>query len=355
MRIAVGMSGGVDSSVSALLLKEQGHNVIGVTLRFHKEEVCEGINVCCSPQDVRDAVRVSEILGIPHITLSWEDIFGERVINYFISESLKGKTPNACAICNRDVKTAFLALYLNKVADIDRLATGHYILKEETKEYGTVLKRPKDRKKDQTYFMALIPSKIVPMLEFPLGNMTKDEVRKIAEDYKLPVSDKRESQELCFLMGKSPGKFLEEKVGNRKGKIVHISGKTLGEHRGLFHYTIGQRRGLGISWKAPLYVVDIDPETNTLFVAEEEFLYGNRLFVKDINFIVPKGKWNNVQAQIRYRSKPAPVKDIKEKDEGYEVIFGEKVRGITPGQIVAFYDGDILLGGAVIEREDYLA
>jgi len=349
------MSGGVDSSVAALLLKERGHDIIGVTLRFHKEEVCEGINVCCSPQDVRDAVKVSEILGIPHITLSWEDIFKERVIDYFINESLKGKTPNPCAICNRDVKTAFLAVYLNKIADVDRLATGHYIIKEEDKNLGTVLKRPKDIRKDQTYFMALLPSHILPMLEFPLGNMTKDEVRKIAENYKLPVYSKRESQELCFLMGKSPGDFIEEKVGGSRGKIVHLSGKVLGEHKGLFHYTIGQRRGLGVSWKAPLYVIDMDPETNTLIVAEEEFLYSDRLFVKDINFLVPKDKWENVQAQIRYRNKPARVKDIRELGEGYEVIFEEKVRGITPGQIVAFYNGDVLLGGAVIEKENNIS
>ncbi len=352
MRVAVGMSGGVDSSVSALLLKEKGYEVIGVTLRFHKE-VCEGINVCCSPQDVRDAVKVSNMLGIPHITLSWEDIFKERVIDYFVNESLKGKTPNACAICNRDVKTAFLAFYLNKVSDIDRLATGHYIVKEEHEKYGIVLKRGKDKTKDQSYFMALIPSDSVKLLEFPLGGMSKEEVREIARKYKLPVSEKRESQELCFLMGRKPGDFIEERAGKFEGDIVHVSGKILGRHKGIFHYTIGQRRGLGISWNKPLYVIDVDRERNILVVGEEEYLYKDSLFVRDINFLVPFEKWDKVSAQIRYRSKPVNVKDIVKEGKGYRVIFEEKVRGVTPGQIVAFYDKDILLGGAVIEKESY--
>ncbi len=352
MRIAVGMSGGVDSSVSALLLKERGYEVIGVTLRFHKE-TCEGINVCCSPQDVKDAVKVSNMLGIPHITLSWEEIFRERVIDHFIYESLEGKTPNACVICNRDVKTAFLAFYLNRVSDIDKLATGHYIVKEEDKNYGTVLKRGKDISKDQSYFMALVPHKFIRFLEFPLGSMTKERIRKIAKRHKLPVAEKRESQELCFLMGRKPGEFIEERIGKSEGDIVHISGKVLGKHKGIFHYTIGQRRGLGISWKRPLYVIKMDSERNTLVVGEEEFLYRDSLFVEKINFLVPLEKWERVSAQVRYRSQQICVKEIIREKGGYRIVFANKVRGITPGQVVAFYDRDILLGGAVIEKEDY--
>lgn len=354
MRIAVGMSGGVDSSVSALLLKERGYEVIGVTLRFHKE-VCEGLNVCCSPQDVRDAVKVSNMLGIPHLTLSWEEVFKNRVIDYFINESLKGKTPNACAVCNRDVKTAFLAFYLKKVSDIDRLATGHYVRKEEDKRYGTVLKRGRDISKDQSYFMALIPASSIEMLEFPLGNFTKEEVRNIAKMYKIPVSEKKESQELCFLMGKKPGEFIEETVGKREGYIMHVSGKVIGKHRGFYHYTIGQRRGIGVSWHRPLYVIDIDPLENLLIVGEEENLYKDNLFLKEINFLVPENKWEDVQAQIRYRSKLLKVRDIIKVKEGYRVIFEDKARGITPGQIIAFYDGsgEVLLGGGIIERENH--
>ena len=352
MRIAVAMSGGVDSSVSALILKEKGHEVIGVTLRFHTEECTTGLthNICCSPQDVRDAALVSQQLGIPHITLSWEEIFKKRVIDYFVQEYLSGRTPNPCAVCNREVKTAFLADYLKKVADIDRLATGHHAVIEDHPQYGRVIKRGKDLSKDQSYFLALIPPESLAILEFPIGGMTKEEVREIAKKKGLRVAEKRDSQEVCFLMGMTPGEFIERLMGERKGVIVSRDGVVLGTHRGIFNFTIGQRRGLGISAGKPVYVLDLDPKGNRVVVGDEELLYSKELRVKAINFHVPPERWNRVYAQIRYRSRPVEVRDIVKEGEGYRVILEEKVRGITPGQVIAFYDGDVLLGGSVIEE-----
>ncbi len=352
MRIAVGMSGGVDSSVTALLLKEQGHEVIGVTLRFHTVETCEiegTYNICCSPKDVQDAARVSQRLGIPHLTFDWEKIFKERVIDYFVREYLGGRTPNPCAVCNRDVKTGYFARYLKAVADIDRLATGHYARIEKSADYGRVIRRGIDRRRDQSYFLSLVKKEDLELLEFPLGNMTKEEVREIARKYGLEVADKRDSQEVCFLMGKSPGEYLSRIAGKREGLIKHVSGKILGKHTGIYNFTVGQRRGLGVSIGRPVYVVEIDPLSNTVIVGEEEYLYNDTLYVKDINFHVPFEKWENVSAQIRYRHSPVPVESVERTSYGYKIKFKEEVRGITPGQVIAFYSGDLLLGGAIIE------
>ncbi len=352
MRIAVGMSGGVDSSTTALLLKKQGHEVIGVTLRFHSEEACEVYgthNVCCSPKDVRDAAKVSQRLGIPHLTFDWEKIFKERVIDYFVREYLSGRTPNPCALCNREVKTGFFARYLKQVADIDKLATGHYAKIVEHPRWGYVIGRAKDRRRDQSYFLALVRKEDLGLLMFPLGDLTKEEVRKIAREHRLEVADKRDSQDVCFLMGRKPGEFIEERVGPREGPIKHISGKVLGKHKGIFHYTIGQRRGLGISYGKPLYVVKLDPETNTVVVGEEEYLYSDTLRVSALNLHVPLEEWTKPYAQIRYNHKPAEVVDIVPEGDGYFVKFKEPQRGITPGQVIAFYEGDLLLGGGIIE------
>jgi len=352
MRVAVGMSGGVDSSVAALLVKERGYEVIGVTLRFHTLNACGGEippGVCCSPEDVRDAARVSQKLGIPHITFDWERIFREKVIDPFVRDYSSGKTPNPCAICNREVKTGYFARYLRKVADIDRLVTGHYARIEETPSLGRVIKRAKDLRRDQSYFLALLRKEDLDLLEFPLGSLTKDEVRNIARTRGFEVADKRDSQEVCFLMGKSPGEYLSEVIGVREGPIRHVSGKILGKHRGVFNYTIGQRRGLGISHPRPLYVVELDPLTNTVVVGEEEYLYSDTILTEDLNLHVPTNLWRDVVVQIRYRQKPVPLESIEKTPSGFRVKLREKVKGVAPGQIAAFYEGDVLLGGAVIK------
>lgn len=354
MRVAVGMSGGVDSSVSALLMKLAGHEVIGVTLRFHTlPESCsvDDLRVCCSPQDVKDAVRISEKLGIPHITLDWERIFKSRVIDYFVREYLEGKTPNPCAVCNRDVKTGFLAKYLREVAQIDKLATGHYAKILEYKGRRLIAKA-EDKSKDQSYFLALLESDAIELLEFPIGSYTKDQVRKIAQEYNLPVAQKRDSQEVCFLMGKKPGEFLRNLVGPKEGIITDTEGKVLGKHTGIYNFTIGQRRGLRVSAGKPLYVIDVDWQNNRLIVGEEDKLYRDSLKLLYLNTHLPIKEWGDVYAVVRYRSKPIRVKDIRRTQDGsYLVEFEEKVWGITPGQVCAFYERDVLLGGGVIAKE----
>ena len=345
------MSGGVDSSVSALLMKESGHEVIGVTLRFHTEECSiEGThNVCCSPQDVRDATEVSRHLGIPHLTFDWEKLFRERVINYFVEEYARGRTPNPCAVCNREVKTGFFARYLRDVAGIDRLVTGHYAIIEDDPFFGRVIKRALDRKRDQSYFLALVRREDLNLLEFPLGTMRKEEVRKIAEEKGIRVAKKRDSQEVCFLMGMDPGKFVESEIGPREGDIVDLEGRVLGKHRGTYNFTIGQRRGLGISAGKPLYVIDIDAPGRRIIVGEEKELYRDSFIIGEINQHVDLGLWDSVEVQIRYRTRAVEVKDIVREGRGYKIKLKEEVRGVAPGQIAAFYSGERLLGGAVIE------
>lgn len=341
MRIAVGMSGGVDSSVAAYLLKSKGYDVIGITLRFHKEECDESSRVCCSPKDVQDASIVCDYIGIPHLTLDWEDIFKERVIDYFIKSYKMGFTPNPCAVCNKEVKTAFLSFYLKKVADIDFLATGHYVVKE----YNHI-KRAKQ--KDQSYFMALIPKASVENLMFPIGHMTKDEVRKIAKDINLPVANKIESQDVCFLKGMSLGDFLDKFLINEEGDIVHIkTKKVLGRHKGIYKYTIGQRRGLNVSYHTPLYVIEKDVNNNILYVGEKEFLAKDRILLRDYNMLEEFEK-SDMYVQIRYNATPSRIKHIERDKSDVEIILEEPVYQVAPGQLGAIYYKDILLGGGII-------
>jgi tRNA-specific 2-thiouridylase len=348
MRIAVGMSGGVDSSVCALLLKEQGHEVIGITLRFH-QEVCDELRVCCSPKDVQDAARVSQRLGIPHLTLDWEKLFEEKVINIFVNEHLKGNTPNPCAICNRDVKTGFLARYLQKVALIEKLATGHYARIVNYKG-RKLIARGKDAKRDQSYFLALIKEEDIELLEFPLGELTKEEVREIAKRHGLEVAQKPDSQDVCFLMGKDVGSFLRERLGSQEGYFVY-KGQIVGKHKGFYAYTVGQRKGLGVALGKPVYVVGVEPSKNIVYLDDEEELYRDWLILREINFHLPPSLWDEPKAQVRYRNTPVRVKGIKPLEDGrYKVFFEEKVRGITPGQVCAFYENDVLLAGGIIEE-----
>jgi len=350
VKIAVAMSGGVDSSVTALLLKEKGYDVVGITLKLSSVDSCNiDIQVCCSDKDILDAKNVANHLGIPHYVFIWEDFFNKKVIKPFIEDYKNALTPNPCCVCNREVKTGGLAKFIKNLG-FDYLATGHYAKIEENPKYGKVIKRGKDTQKDQSYFLALLEKEILDYIMFPIGDFTKEEIREIAKKYKLPVSQKSDSFEICFTAGKTPAEYIYENqlLEFEEGEIVHISGKVLGKHNGIINYTIGQRRGLGVAWKEPLYVIEKDKINNKVIVGEIDCLLTDRVSANNLNFFVEPDKWEKISVQGRYKQKPVPVKDFEYKDGILTVYFEEKQPKFAKGQILAVYDNDILLAGGII-------
>ncbi|WP_297888578.1 tRNA 2-thiouridine(34) synthase MnmA [Sulfurihydrogenibium sp.] len=350
-KVVVGLSGGVDSSTAAFLLKEQGYEVVGITLKLSELDECSlDKQVCCSTKDILDAKKVASFLGIQHYVIDWQDIFKDKVIDYFIKGYQSGLTPNPCSICNKDVKTGLLAKYAKKVLKADFLATGHYI-KTDILDGLKVIKRGKDIQKDQSYFLALVEREVIDMLIFPLGEYIKEEVRKIAEKSKIPVSQKLESFEICFTAGKTPQEYFKSlNIPLKEGYIVHVSGKVLGKHKGLESYTIGQRKGLNVSWKEPLYVLDKNPENNTVIVGEKEYLLTDKVVVTDFNFLVPIEKWEKIMIQGRYKQNPVEVKSFDINEKSITFHFKQKQQKFAPGQILAVYQDDILLGGGIIQK-----
>lgn len=355
-RVLLGMSGGVDSSVSAIILKEQGYEVIGATMKLWEDknnpEVESG---CCSFSAVNDAKRVCDQLGIPHYTLNCEDEFKTHVIDNFINCYKNAGTPNPCVECNKYLK--FGAFYRKALElECDYIATGHYAKTEFFDKYNQyVLKMSDEKAKDQSYFLYGIPKEVLPKMLFPLKNMSsKEDVRKIARENNLQVADKKDSQEICFIPDNDYGKFLEqnlEKLPPKGDIVLEGSNEILGKHKGLIYYTIGQRKGLGIAYKEPLYVIKLDAKNNKVIVGTEKQLYNNTLKANNVNILlnIDLNKPINVKAKIRYRSKPAEA--ILELDEkGIATLnFKEPQRAITIGQSVVFYiDEDIVLGGGTI-------
>lgn len=355
-RVLLGMSGGVDSSVSAIILKEQGYEVIGATMKLWEDknnpEVESG---CCSFSAVNDAKRVCDQLGIPHYTLNCEDEFKTHVIDNFINSYKNAGTPNPCVECNKYLK--FGAFYRKALElECDYIATGHYAKTEFSDKYNQyVLKMSDEKAKDQSYFLYGIPKEVLPKMLFPLKNMSsKEDVRKIARKNNLQVADKKDSQEICFIPDNDYGKFLEqnlEKLPPKGDIVLEGSNEILGKHKGLIYYTIGQRKGLGIAYKEPLYVIKLDAKNNKVIVGTENQLYNTTLKANNVNVLlnIDLNKPINVKAKIRYRSKPAEA--ILELDEkGIATLnFKEPQRAITIGQSVVFYiDEDIVLGGGTI-------
>ena len=403
-KVLLGMSGGVDSSVSAILLQKQGYEVIGATMQLYdkskkmncskeeKSEEAQNEQLDADDSSITDAKKVCEKLGIEHHVIDLREEFQKRVINHFICSYACAKTPNPCVECNKYMK--FQAFY--KIAQelgCDYIATGHYAKIEYSEQYKQyVLTKSKAEKKDQTYFLYGINKEILPHILFPLAEFTdKEEIRKIAEENGLEVAKKKDSQEVCFIPDNDYVSFLEHhqalergcvNQSYQKGKIVLTSGEVLGEHNGLIHYTIGQRRGLGIAYKEPLYVIRLDSDKNEVVVGTEKELYSTDLEAEELNFLlnIDLTKPIEVQAKVRYRAKAAEAilmledkkndgynrekvskveKDASENEEKKinksvqknkiaKVTFKEPQRAVTPGQSVVFYLGNVVLGGGKI-------
>lgn len=347
------MSGGVDSSVAAYLLKEQGYDVIGVTMQIWQEdkEYEEREGGCCSLSAVDDARRVADKIGIPFYVLNFRDSFKKNVIDYFIDEYMEGKTPNPCIACNKYLKFDEL---LKKAQGIgaDYIATGHYAkIEEHNGRY--ILVKSDDDKKDQTYALYNMTQEQLAHTLMPCGEYTKDRIREIAKEIGLDVHNKKDSEEICFISDNNHGKYISEAMPGKvkQGNFVDKDGNIIGKHKGIVYYTIGQRKGLGLAMGRPVFVTDINPLTNEVVVGAEEDIFKTDLICKDINFIAFDNldKSLELKAKIRYSAKPATATITPLENGKVRVSFKEKQRAITKGQSVVFYLDDLVVGGGIIE------
>jgi len=358
--VVVGMSGGVDSAVAAALLVEQGYNVIGITIKTYNYEAVGG-NIgnessCCSLDGINDARNVAAQLGFPHYVLDFSKQFEREVITNFVDEYLSGRTPNPCVICNRKIKWEELLCKADGLG-AEFVATGHYAkvrYDEATGRY--ILSRGVDRMKDQSYALWRLTQESLSRTIFPLAELTKPQVRDIAERLGLKIANKSESFEICFIPDNDHGRFLKERVAHLSEKVsggdIVMDGKIIGKHEGFPFYTIGQRRGLGVAVGEPIYVTKIDARTNTIQVGTEEKLMHKELVARDVNFIkiLDAGFRMSVVAKIRYKDEGSPATIELMDSNTVKVMFDKPKRAITPGQSVVFYDGDDVVGGGIIDR-----
>ena len=357
--VVVGMSGGVDSSVSAYLLKKQGYNVVGLFMKNWEEKDDNGH--CTSEADYEDVKRVCNKLGIPYYSVNFSKQYYDQVFKEFLEEYKKGRTPNPDVLCNREIKFGPFLDYAVNVLGADYIATGHYcnIGRDES---GTVyLKRSKDQNKDQTYFLNQVSQEQLQRVIFPIGDLEKSEVRKIAKELDLSTADKKDSTGICFIGERNFKQFLNNFLPAKNGKICTLDGKVVGEHTGVLYYTIGQRRGLNIGGKAGgngerWFVVSKDVEKNILYVhqGDDDVLYTDYLFAEEFNWISGcKNKEFECTAKFRYRQPDQSVKVFVDENDNtkIKVVFKEKQKAITEGQYVVLYDGDICLGGGKIVKK----
>jgi tRNA-specific 2-thiouridylase len=353
-RVVVGMSGGVDSSAAASLLLEQGYDVVGITLKLWPQDcLARAEDKCCGPQAVMDARAVCHRLGIPFYLVDEAEAFQQQVIGYFAEEYRAGRTPNPCVMCNDRLKFGTL-LQRARQLGASHIATGHYARVERREDGRYLLRRGRDPRKDQSYFLFSLRQAQLAQTLFPLGDLCKQETRETARQAKLKTAEKQESMEICFVPDNDYGRFLEQSrlVQRHAGDIVDLEGHLLGRHDGIEFYTIGQRRGLRVSASRPLYVVELDPARNRVIVGDESALQSDEFLVERCNWIpfdAPGGPVE-VTAQIRYKHPGAPATVIPLSDGRARVRLHEPQRAVTPGQACVFYEGDLVCGGGWIAR-----
>ena len=352
--VVVAMSGGVDSSVVAAMMHEQGHRVIGITLQLYDHgSALQKKGACCAGQDIYDAKMVADRLGIPHYVLNYENIFRQKVIDDFADSYIRGETPLPCVRCNQSIKFKDL-LKLAQELGGNALATGHYVQKI-VKNNNSELHKGADQQKDQSYFLFSTTSEQLDFLEFPLGKYTKEETRKLALKYELEVADKPDSQDICFVPNGDYREIVNKirPSSNKPGKFIHIDGFELGEHKGIINYTVGQRRGLGIAYGEPIYVIKIDPETDVVYIGPESALFKTKFILKEVNWLASDFMAKSLEIVAKVRSTTAGV-DAKInflEDDKIEVTLLGLEKAITPGQACVLYDKTRVLGGGWITRD----
>lgn len=353
-KVVIGMSGGVDSSVAAYLLKQQGYEVIGIMMKLSPDnpDYEENEGGCCSISAASDARRVADVLNIPFYVMNFKDAFKKNVIDNFIDEYMEGRTPNPCIVCNKIIKFEEF-LRKAKALGADYIATGHYA-KIEKQEDRYVLKKADDDKKDQTYALYSLTQEQLSHTLMPCGDYSKPEIRNIAEKIGLEVYRKKDSQEICFIPDNDHGAYIKKYSGReiKPGNFVDKKGRVIGVHKGIVYYTIGQRKGLGIAVGKPIFVTDINPLTNQVVLGDEEDIFKTELIAKELNFILFDELTSNlrVSAKIRYSAKPQVATLVPLENNRVKVIFDEKQRAITKGQSVVFYLENLVVGGGIIEE-----